>query len=166
MSTKRIEWTFLITCGHVFIDERACKKTIAEKDRIDVLSKTKMTEFETGHADSINDLQIDYYGRRVATASSDTTIRIFDLSSSPPTFLADLRGHRGPVWKVAWAHPKFGSVLASCSFDSTVIVWSETESGWIQVHKHFLAKLFCRLGFPKLTIGSYGISKWRGLGFA
>lgn len=26
------------------------------------------------------------------------------------------RRHDGPVWQVAWAHPKFGTLLASCSF--------------------------------------------------
>lgn len=35
--------------------------------------------------------------------------------------------HEGPVWQVAWAHPKFGSILASCSYDGTVIVWQETK---------------------------------------
>lgn len=29
------------------------------------------------------------------------------------------------MWQVAWAHPKFGSLLASCSYDGAVIVWKE-----------------------------------------
>jgi len=29
------------------------------------------------------------------------------------------------VWKVTWAHPEFGQVLASCSFDRTAAVWEE-----------------------------------------
>ena len=33
--------------------------------------------------------------------------------TAPP--LRDRR-HDGPVWQVAWAHPKFGTLLASCSF--------------------------------------------------
>lgn len=28
--------------------------------------------------------------------------------------------HEGPVWEVAWAHPKFGNLLASCSYDRKV----------------------------------------------
>ena len=48
--------------------------------------------------------------------------------------LADLHGHEGPVWQVAWAHPKFGSLLASCSFDNRVIVWKEVQDNvWQQV---------------------------------
>ena len=33
--------------------------------------------------------------------------------------------HEGPVWEVAWAHPKFGVLLASCSYDKQVIVHRE-----------------------------------------
>lgn len=28
--------------------------------------------------------------------------------------------HSGPVWRVSWSHPKFGSLLASCSYDGSV----------------------------------------------
>ena len=33
--------------------------------------------------------------------------------------------HSGSVWRVTWAHPEFGQVLATCSFDRTVAVWEE-----------------------------------------
>ena len=42
--------------------------------------------------------------------------------------IADLKGHDGPVWQVSWAHPKFGNLLASSSYDGTVIIWKETQS--------------------------------------
>lgn len=29
--------------------------------------------------------------------------------------------HEGPVWQVSWAHPKYGSILASCSYDRKVM---------------------------------------------
>ena len=36
--------------------------------------------------------------------------------------------------QVTWAHPKFGSLLASCSFDHRVIVWKEApENTWTPV---------------------------------
>ncbi|CAI5532500.1 unnamed protein product [Closterium sp. Naga37s-1] len=42
-------------------------------------------------------------------------------------------GHEGPVWQVTWAHPKFRSILASCSYDRKVIIWKETsENQWIK----------------------------------
>ena len=92
------------------------------------------TTFESGHADMIHDAQFDYYGRRLATCSSDKTVKIFDVVGEQHVHLADLRGHEGPVWQVAWAHPKFGTLLASCSFDHRVIVWKETQDNqWQQV---------------------------------
>jgi len=50
--------------------------------------------------------------------------------------VADLVGHQGPVFEVAWAHPKFGNILASCGFDNRVILWQEQQSNeWTQVGK-------------------------------
>lgn len=42
---------------------------------------------------------------------------------------ADLLGHEGPVFEVAWGHPKFGNILASCSFDNRIIIWQEQQDG-------------------------------------
>lgn len=51
---------------------------------------------------------------------------------------ATLTGHEGPVYEVAWAHPKFGSILASSSFDGTVLLHRETHpmGSWTLVHAH------------------------------
>ena len=39
------------------------------------------------------------------------------------------------MWQVAWAHPKFGSLLASASFDNRVIVWKEVaDNVWQQLY--------------------------------
>lgn len=85
----------------------------------------------------IHDAQLDYYGRRLATCSSDKTIKLYEVVGNTSTFITQLTRHKGPVWEVAWAHPKFGSILASCSFDHTVIVWKETAAGvWEPVHEH------------------------------
>lgn len=95
---------------------------------------------------------MDYYGKRIATCSTDKTIKIFEiltnenpgessgildsLSStqmnkvSQPNkvkLLATLVGHDAPVWQVQWAHPKFGSILASCGYDRNVIIWKEQD---------------------------------------
>nr|CAD7393288.1 unnamed protein product [Timema cristinae] len=35
------------------------------------------------------------------------------------------KAHSGSVWKVTWAHPEFGQVVATCSFDRTACVWEE-----------------------------------------
>ena len=37
------------------------------------------------------------------------------------------------MWQVSWGHPKFGGILASCSFDHRVIIWKElAEGSWQQ----------------------------------
>lgn len=76
----------------------------------------------------IHDAQYDYYGKRLATCSSDKVIKIFDVVNNNINPVADLIGHEGPVWAVSWAHPKFGIKLASASYDRTVIVWSCEEA--------------------------------------
>ncbi|KAM0793259.1 hypothetical protein ACM66B_000721 [Microbotryomycetes sp. NB124-2] len=97
---------------------------------------------ETGHADMIHDAQLDYYGRRLATASSDRSIRIFDVEQDNSYRLIEtLRGHEGPVHGLSWAHPSFGSILASCSFDGKVFIWKENEGpqkGWSKIKEHLL----------------------------
>jgi protein transport protein SEC13 len=48
-----------------------------------------------------------------------------------------LTSTQGPVWQVQWSHPKFQSVLASCSYDRSVIVWRETaQNVWSEVFRH------------------------------
>src|SRR5277367_1307493 len=34
--------------------------------------------------------------------------------------------HEGPVWSVSWAHPKFGTFLASSSYAGTINIHRET----------------------------------------
>ncbi|KAF8311668.1 WD40 repeat-like protein [Cantharellus anzutake] len=106
------------------------------------------TPIETGHDDMIHDAQLDYYGKRLATCSSDRTIKIFDVIEGEPqrqTGGQVLKGHNGPVWQVAWAHPKFGHILASCSYDGRVLIWKEqvatqgsNQATWTRVKEHSL----------------------------
>ncbi|XP_032822377.1 protein SEC13 homolog isoform X1 [Petromyzon marinus] len=91
---------------------------------------------DTSHEDMIHDAQMDYYGTRLATCSSDRSVKIFDIKNGGQILAADLRGHEGPVWQVAWSHPMFGSVLASCSYDRKVIVWREENGKWDKLHEY------------------------------
>lgn len=56
---------------------------------------------QTGHEDMIHDAQLDYYGRRLATASSDRTIRLFDVEGEQDYRLVDTL--RGCVTRVEYA---------------------------------------------------------------
>ncbi|CAG8156722.1 unnamed protein product [Penicillium salamii] len=79
----------------------------------------------SGHEEMIHDAGLDYYGRRLATCSSDKTIKIFEIEGESHRLVETLKGHEGAVWCVAWAHPKFGTILASSSYDGKVLIWRE-----------------------------------------
>ena len=150
-----------------------------------------------------HDAQLDYYGRKLATCSSDRTIKVYDVSGDETAQSAELGGcvgrprlgcpsnvaprrgvhsqprgagcsvvryarllsgalsraigvvhatqnwlplrtlptpqharrrHEGPVWQVAWAHPQFGALLASCGYDRRVLVQREVAPGqWSRI---------------------------------
>jgi protein transport protein SEC13 len=90
---------------------------------------------DTGHEDMIHDAQMDYYGKRLATCSSDRTIKIFEVVENTQNLVATLTGHEGPAWQVDWAHPKFGTILASCSYDRKVIIWKEVNGTWNKIYE-------------------------------
>jgi len=102
------------------------------------MTSTGSATLETQHEDMIHDAQLDYFGKRLATCSSDRSIKIFQVEGEGQTashrLLTVLTGHEGPVWQVCWAHPKFGSMLASCSYDHKVIIWQEGQQGWQAVY--------------------------------
>jgi len=100
---------------------------------------------ETAHEDMIHDAQLDYYGKRLATCSSDRTVKVFDVVDGDTQRTGHtLKGHAGPVWQVAWAHPKYGHILASCSYDGKVLIWKEQQvqgagvGSWTKVKEHTL----------------------------
>jgi protein transport protein SEC13 len=65
----------------------------------------------------------------------DRTIKIYNISETSYELSATIQAHEGPVWQVSWAHPKFGVVLASCSFDGSVLIHRENRPGdWSVLH--------------------------------
>ena len=38
------------------------------------------------------------------------------------------------MWCVAWAHPKYGNILASSSYDGKVIIWREQSGAWQKIY--------------------------------
>ena len=49
-----------------------------------------------------------------------------------PTFQTQMinfaQAHDAPVSKVCWAHPEYGTIIASSSFDRTVKIWEKASS--------------------------------------
>ncbi|XP_055377773.1 protein SEC13 homolog [Condylostylus longicornis] len=96
---------------------------------------TLLNTVDTGHEDMIHGAEMDYYGLRLATCSSDSSVKIFEIKNGSQILVADLKGHQGPVWQIAWAHPKFGSILASCSYDRKVIIWKD-DGNWTKLYEY------------------------------
>uniref|UniRef100_A0A8C7FBS8 SEC13 homolog, nuclear pore and COPII coat complex component n=1 Tax=Oncorhynchus kisutch TaxID=8019 RepID=A0A8C7FBS8_ONCKI len=71
-----------------------------------------------------HDAQMDYYGTRLATCSSDSSVKNLPCQKWRTDYLC----HEGPVWQVAWAQPhvrQHPGLL--CSRDRKVIIWKEEE---------------------------------------
>lgn len=96
-------------------------------------------QIKTDHKDLIQDIAFDFYGKRVATASLDQTVRIWNISESNDwVFKEELKINPG-LYKVAWAHPEFGSLIA-VACDRLVWIFEETcfgsgkntQNGWVK----------------------------------
>uniref|UniRef100_A0A8C4Q4M0 SEH1-like (S. cerevisiae) n=1 Tax=Eptatretus burgeri TaxID=7764 RepID=A0A8C4Q4M0_EPTBU len=95
------------------------------------------------HKDLIHDVAYDFHGQRLATCSSDQSVKVWDRNENSEWICtASWKTHCGSVWRVTWAHPEFGQVLASCSSDRTAAIWEEvvgestdrqrTQSHWVK----------------------------------
>ncbi|XP_055374466.1 nucleoporin seh1-like [Condylostylus longicornis] len=86
----------------------------------------QIDQFRLDNKEVIHDVTYDYYGKRVATCSSDQTVKIWDLDENDQwSVSASWKTHSGTIWRISWAHPEFGQVIATCSFDRTVAIWEE-----------------------------------------
>lgn len=130
------------------------------------------------------DAQLDYYGKRVAAASDDCTVSIWDITDGQQKPAGVLKGHEGPVWKVSWAHPRFGSLLATCSYDMKIAIWKETSpnsTNWQIAYmdsshaasvndvqfcsQEYGLKLACASSDGTVSILSYDSGAWRRAAF-
>ena len=53
---------------------------------------TTIASIDTQHGDMVHDAQFDYYGRRLATCSSDRLIKVYDVSGDEHVQSAELTG--------------------------------------------------------------------------
>lgn len=76
--------------------------------------------------DYVHDITFNYFGDRLALCTASQKISIWDKHDNDWKESAVIeQAHSGPIWRLDWAHPKFGAVLVSCSEDRGVCVWTE-----------------------------------------
>ncbi|KAF9652668.1 WD40 repeat-like protein [Thelephora ganbajun] len=85
---------------------------------------------QNAHDDLVTDAAYDFYGLHLATCSLDQRIKVWKLDESTGEWISKdaWKAHDATVSKLSWAHPEFGSILASSSFDRTVKIWEQTYS--------------------------------------
>ncbi|MDM8008458.1 MAG: hypothetical protein QUV05_20155 [Phycisphaerae bacterium] len=80
-----------------------------------------------GHEAWVASVAFSHYGARIATASSDETVRIWDAATGTP--LACFRSDTGMIRSVAYSPD--GTEIAIGAVDGTVRIWSaETRQEW------------------------------------
>lgn len=115
----------------------------------------------SGHIDEVTSIAYSPDGSLIATASKDTTLRLWSTSSGES--LHTLNGHSECVNRVAFS--PIGSQLVSCSEDKTLRTWS-AQSGELLIvfngHKHGVVSVSYSPDGRKLASGASngGIGFW------
>lgn len=90
----------------------------------------------------VHDLSFDWTGRRIAAACSDKTIKIYVKKAEKWYEEGVIRIQGASAWKVKWARPEFGTIIATCSLDTQIRIYElkKIDKGegekyeWLLVH--------------------------------
>ncbi|CAK9044443.1 Protein transport protein SEC13 [Durusdinium trenchii] len=104
-----------------------------------------VSQFDTAHTAPILDTQLDELCLRLATASADGLVKLWDVQSpEDPIFLCDLDGHTGPVRQASWAPvgTGAGALLLTGGDDGRVLLWGPCHDAkrWQLVHEEDLSR--------------------------
>jgi WD40 repeat protein len=85
------------------------------------------------HDDLVHDIAFDYYGKRFASCSSDRIIKVWSMDEeeeggSWQSVDIARYSHQDSIWRLSWANPEFGQILAACSEDGLIRGYEEQES--------------------------------------
>ncbi|KAL6942243.1 hypothetical protein ACO0QE_003412 [Hanseniaspora vineae] len=86
-----------------------------------------MKPFISGHEDIVHDVGYDFYGRHLATCSSDQHVKVFKLDKETNEWLLSdsWKAHDSSIVSLDWAPPEYGRLIVTCSYDKTVKIWEE-----------------------------------------
>ena len=72
----------------------------------------------------VYDLSFEWTGRRLAAACSDRTIKMFVKKGDKWTQEdTNIKISGAAAWKVKWARPEFGTIIATCSLDTQIRIY-------------------------------------------
>ena len=80
----------------------------------------EIEKITTEIAEDICDIETDFYCKKIAVGSSSGKIYLFENINGTTSKLSEIKVHLGPIYKLAWSQPSFGSILASCGLDKKV----------------------------------------------
>jgi len=78
-----------------------------------------ITDVKNGHSDTVYGVAFSPDGKKIATASADKFIKVFEVPSGK--FIKSFEGHTHHVLDVGWQND--GKLLASAGADNTVKIW-------------------------------------------
>jgi WD40 repeat protein len=81
-----------------------------------------------GHSSEVSSVAFSHDSTRLASASYDNTVKVWDVSSG--ACLQTLEGHSSEVSSVAFSHDS--TRLASASYDNTVKVWDASSGACLR----------------------------------
>ncbi|KKF96201.1 Vegetative incompatibility protein HET-E-1 [Ceratocystis platani] len=108
-----------------------------------------------GHHNEVTSVVFSNDGQRLASGSSDKTVKIWDATSG--ACLRTLEGHQQYVSSVVFS--KDGQRLASGSGDKTVKIWDATSGACLRTlegHQQYVSSVVFSNDGQRLTSGSWG----------
>lgn len=110
------------------------------------------------HSDEVWFLQFSHNGQKLATASKDATVNIYDTSTFRK--ILTLQGHAGPVAYVAWSPDD--RMIISCSQEKEARLYDVNTGACLRTYKYNAEPVTCAAWAPdgeSFVIGSLDLQK-------